>query len=150
MILYLTEHNGYYIIDNCKELNFTQGEKSLANNVQISILMDYYGDVLTKKQRSFLDYYYNDDLSLQEIAENEGITRQGVYDSIKRAEHELFETEEKLGFIKKSKELDKILDAIIRKSDEINDFNLSHDILSREINDMTVEIKSLALSLKGQ
>ena len=73
----------------------------MANNVEITILYDFYGDVLTEKQRDFLNYYYNDDLSLSEIAENEGITRQGVRDAIKRAEAQLYEMEEKLGFAAK-------------------------------------------------
>ena len=42
----------------------------MAKDMQIPVLMDYYGSLLTEKQRSFLDYYYNDDLSLAEIAEN--------------------------------------------------------------------------------
>ena len=50
----------------------------MANNVEITILLDFYGDMLTAKQRDFINLYYNDDLSLAEIAENEGITRQGV------------------------------------------------------------------------
>ena len=58
----------------------------MAKDLGITILLDFYGDMLTEKQRDFLGYYYNDDLSLSEIAENEGITRQGVRDSIKRAE----------------------------------------------------------------
>lgn len=58
----------------------------MANNVEITILLDFYGDMLTAKQRDFINLYYNDDLSLAEIAENEGITRQGVRDAIKRAE----------------------------------------------------------------
>ena len=53
----------------------------MANNVEITILLDFYGEMLTQKQRDFLGYYYNDDLSLSEIAENEGITRQGVRDA---------------------------------------------------------------------
>ena len=56
----------------------------MAKDLGITILLDFYGDMLTEKQRDFLGYYYNDDLSLSEIAENEGITRQGVRDSIKR------------------------------------------------------------------
>ena len=48
----------------------------MAKNLEIAVLLDLYGDMLTEKQRDFLGYYYNDDLSLSEIAENEGITRQ--------------------------------------------------------------------------
>ena len=63
----------------------------MAKNLEIAVLLDLYGDMLTEKQRDFLGYYYNDDLSLSEIAENEGITRQGVRDAIKRAEAQLFD-----------------------------------------------------------
>ena len=65
----------------------------MSKNMEISFLLDFYGDMLTEKQRSMVDYYYNEDLSLAEIAENEGITRQGVRDSIKRAEVQLLEME---------------------------------------------------------
>ena len=68
----------------------------MANSVEISILLDLYGETLTEKQRSYLDCYYNNDLSLSEIAENEGITRQGVRDE------KLFFTEWKKSFIFRS------------------------------------------------
>ena len=67
-----------------------------SKNLDISFLLDLYGGLLTEKQRLFLDFYYNDDLSLAEIAENEGITRQGVYDIVKRAKDQLIKFEEKL------------------------------------------------------
>ena len=54
-------------------------------DLYVSALLDVYGFVLSEKQRTLTEYYYNDDLSLSEIAENEGITRQGVNDLIKRA-----------------------------------------------------------------
>ena len=63
-----------------------RGGNAVAKNLKISDLLDFYGECLTEKQRNFLDYYYNDDLSLSEIAENESITRQGVRDAIKRGE----------------------------------------------------------------
>jgi len=65
-------------------------------------MLDCYGNLLTEKQRCLVDQYYNDDLSLAEISESEGITRQGVRDAVKRAEAQLFETEEKLHFIEKT------------------------------------------------
>jgi len=49
----------------------------MAKNLQIAVLLDYYGELLTEKQRDFISLYYDEDLSLAEIAENEGITRQG-------------------------------------------------------------------------
>ena len=73
----------------------------MAKNLEIPFLLDFYGEMLTKKQHDFLVYYYEDDLSLSEIAENEGITRQGVRDSIKRAEAQLFDMEEHLGLAKR-------------------------------------------------
>lgn len=70
----------------------------MAKNLEISYLLDFYGDVLTQKQREVLEQYYNDDLSLAEIADNFGITRQGVRDSIKRGESTIVELEQKIGF----------------------------------------------------
>ncbi len=65
--------------------------------VNMSLLFDLYGGVLTAKQHDFFQYYYEQDLSLAEIAQNEGITRQGVRDAIARAEETLKDMEEKLG-----------------------------------------------------
>ena len=66
-------------------------------NLKIGFLLDCYGDVLTERRRTVLDYYDNDDLSLAEIADEIGISRQGVRDLIKNAEEELYFYEEKLG-----------------------------------------------------
>ena len=66
-------------------------------NLEIGYLLDFYGDILPERKRDILDLYYNDDLSLAEIAEQLGITRQAVRDSIKKTETELFFYEEKLG-----------------------------------------------------
>ena len=71
----------------------------MSKNLDITLLLDFYGDMLTDKQRSFISYYYNDDLSLSEIAADEGITRQGVRDAIKRAETQLIAMEERLGLV---------------------------------------------------
>ena len=70
--------------------------------VEISLLCQIYGKLLTEKQLNIMDNYYNLDLSLSEIAENEGITRQAVRDIIKKGENKLFEFEEKLGIMKKT------------------------------------------------
>lgn len=66
-------------------------------DLNISFLLDFYGDVLSERKRTVLDYYYNDDLSLSEIADEIGISRQGVRELIKKAEEELHFYEEKLG-----------------------------------------------------
>ena len=65
---------------------------------RMTMLYDFYGEVLTPRQKEFFDLYYNEDLSLAEIADNFGITRQGVRDSIKRGESIILELESKIGF----------------------------------------------------
>jgi hypothetical protein len=115
----------------------------LAKNLEITILLDFYGDMLTEKQRDFISYYYNDDLSLSEIAINEGITRQGVRDAIKRVEAQLFEMESRLELARRFEEMREGLTEIISLADEISEYNLRHG-LSREINDYTVKIKTVS------
>ena len=70
----------------------------MAKDLEMGYLLDFYGEVLTEKQREMLRQYYNDDLSLSEIGENFGITRQGARDAIKHGETTLKELEEKVGF----------------------------------------------------
>lgn len=80
------------------------GEK----NLEVAVLLDFYSELLTEKQRDVIDLYYNEDLSLAEIAEHENITRQGVRDSIKRGEQVLFEMESALRLAEKSRRLESI------------------------------------------
>ena len=70
-------------------------------NLEFSVLLDYYGAVLTDKQRAILTEYYDEDLSLTEIAENYGITRQGVRDAIKHGEATLTDMESRLGYARR-------------------------------------------------
>ncbi len=70
-------------------------------NIEISLLYDFYGQLLSTKQQQAVSLYYNDDLSLSETAQVMGITRQGVRDLVKRSETELYEYEEKLGLYKR-------------------------------------------------
>ena len=76
-------------------------------NLNIGYLLDFYGDVLTERKKDALDAYYNNDMSLAEIAEDMGISRQGVRDIIKKAEEELLFYEEQLGLAKKFDEAQK-------------------------------------------
>ncbi len=70
-------------------------------NIEISLLFDFYGQLLSPKQREAVALYYNDDLSLSETALEMGITRQGVRDLVKRSEAELYEYERKLGLFER-------------------------------------------------
>ena len=67
----------------------------------MTLLFDFYGDLLTDRQKEFYDLYHNEDLSLAEIAENAGITRQGVRDVLVRAENTLEELEAKTGIVRR-------------------------------------------------
>ncbi|MCR5782823.1 MAG: YlxM family DNA-binding protein [Clostridia bacterium] len=118
----------------------------MAKNLDIILLLDVYGSLLTDKQRDFISYYYDEDLSLAEIAENSGISRQGVRDAIKRAETQLLDLEDKLGILRKSKALNNSLNGIISYADTIYNENLN-GALSPVINDMTVRIRSLCEDL---
>ena len=90
----------------------------MEKNIEISILLDLYGKLLTEKQHSLLDDYYNKDFSLSEIAENLGITRQAVRDNLKKGEVNLYELEEKLSLLKKAKSQEKILKGILEKVED--------------------------------
>ncbi len=73
----------------------------MSKDLSISVLMDFYGELLTDKQKDTLELYYDRDYSLAEIAEDMDISRQGVRDFIKRGEKQLYEFEEKLEMVKK-------------------------------------------------
>jgi predicted DNA-binding protein YlxM (UPF0122 family) len=83
------------------------------NITKLNLLFDHYGDFLTKKQKDIFELYYVNDLSLGEIAEICGITRQGVYDVLRRSQDILLNFEEKLGMVKKyicrKKDIEQIL-----------------------------------------
>ena len=79
---------------------------------RMTMLFDFYGEVLTERQKEFFDLYYNEDLSLTEIAEHAGISRQGVRDAIVRSETILRDTEDKLGLVKKYGSYESKLDEI--------------------------------------
>ena len=90
-----------------------------------ALLYDFNGDMLTNRQKEFYDLYYNEDLSLAEIAENYGITRQGVRDVIVRAEAILTELEDKTGIIKRFHkmqqqflEVEEAVNAIAQRNDQ--------------------------------
>lgn len=84
----------------------------MSKNLLICDLLELYGSLLTEKQAHLLELYYFDDLSLSEIAENEGGSRQGAMDVIKRAEKELLKAEDSLGIYKRNKEQTRFIELI--------------------------------------
>ncbi len=91
----------------------------MEKNIEISILSQIYKNMLTEKQFSILDEYYNSDFSLSEIAENYNITRQAVRDNIKSGEIKLYDLEEKLGLMKKTQRQEELISNITSKLDNI-------------------------------
>ncbi len=77
-----------------------------------TMLFDFYGELLTEKQREYFDLHYNEDLSLAEIAESEGITRQGVWDIIRRGEDTLRRYESKTGLVARFSREREIMDRL--------------------------------------
>ena len=104
-------------------------------NMNISFLLDFYGDVLTEKQREILDLYYNEDLSLAEVAESNGLTRQGVRHVIEKAEDELITLENKLGlanhFVKLSNAYDTIASNLLAVSEMVEKDAAKQEIIDR-------------------
>jgi len=90
---------------------------------RMTMLYDFYGELLTERQREFFDLYYNEDLSLSEIAENTGISRQGVRDVIVRAEGVMQEVEDKTGLIRRFMAMKDNLDKIQRSAEELHLIN---------------------------
>ncbi len=117
----------------------------MAKDMKISFLLDFYGDMLTDKQREVVELYYNDDLSLAEIAQNAGITRQGVRDAIKRAEAQLLEMEDRLGFARRFRETRAGLETIHEAAGRIKEYN-EHYSYARGIDENVKRI--LAVSQK--
>ena len=93
------------------------------NAFRMCMLFDFYGPVLTERQQEVFDLYYNEDLSLAEIAEHLGITRQGVRDGIVRSEEILRKFEDKLGLAEKFGRLSEDVKKIISSAETIKQIN---------------------------
>ena len=119
----------------------------MGKNLEISLLLDFYGEMLTEKQRDMVDYYYNDDLSLSEIAENEGITRQGVRDSIKRAEAQMLEMEDRLGLACRFRKISSDIEEIYTLAQTIRQYSAFPGCPS-EVSDSAARIMMLASMLE--
>lgn len=94
-------------------------------DMHIGVLLDFYGDILTERQREMLDYYYNDDMSLSEISDTVRISRQGVRSGIKKGTEILIDLESKLGLAKRFQRV------------------------QTQISDISIELKQLRTSLEN-
>lgn len=89
-------------------------------DMKISLLLDFYGDVLSERRREIMEMYYNEDLSLAEIAEITSISRQGVRDSVKKSEQELISLEETLGLAKRFDNIKREIVSITKQIEELS------------------------------
>jgi len=101
--------------------------------IEISMLYDFYGQLLTAKQRELLKLYYEDNYSLSEIAEEYGISRQGVHDAVKKAEKALHEYESKLGLISKFAATEEAVAAIDSEIDRLIQENRQNGRLTERL-----------------
>ena len=116
-----------------------------SNRLQNCLLLDFYGELLTEKQRECCDLYYNEDLSLGEIAEQLGISRQAVWDNIRRAEGAMQEIENKTGLIRRFSCVQEKLESVSGKLAELAELSEGGikqriESLKDEIDDMKLEV----------
>ena len=104
-------------------------------SVEDLMLLDFYGNLLTDKMRDCLELYLNDDLSLAEIADDAGISRQGAHDTVKRALSQLHSYEEKLGLVARFSEQKKIVEEAIKYIDN-KDYDNASRVLAELKNDL--------------
>ena len=117
-------------------LDYTEQEHDMAKELKFVLLLDCYGELLTEHQRNVMELYYCDDLSLSEIGEPMGITRQGVRALIKRTEGLLLNYEEKLGFAGRLGKMRSCFEALEESAAQINDAELSAKITEQIHNGM--------------
>lgn len=116
---------------------------------RMTMLYDFYGELLTQRQQEFFDLYYNEDLSLAEIAENYGISRQGVRDVIVRAEGIMTEMEDKTGIIKRFYQMQEQLASASGHLDRIIAIN-SGKYFDRELDELARSVKETIEQLKQE
>ena len=97
-------------------------------DMRFPLLLDAYGALLTERKRELLDYYYNEDYSLSEIAELTGLSRQGVRDGIKKAEDELHTLEETLSLVSMTETVSEIAGTLAALAEETTDKDAADQI----------------------
>lgn len=105
-------------------------------NCTIGLLLDIYGELLTERQREILDLYYNDDLSLSEVAQECGITRQGVRDALVKAEEQLKGMEERLKLLEKQRKTERHLTFVLEGLKRLSASGADTEELQKKIEDL--------------
>lgn len=94
-------------------------EKTVEKTIQISMLYDFYGELLTPRQKEVLQYYYEENYSLSETAEELGVSRQAIHDTIHKAEKALRSYEQKLGLVERFKRTEADTQRAVEELDQI-------------------------------
>ena len=115
---------------------------------EMCLLFDFYGEMLTDKQKEMFDLYYNEDLSLAEISEHVGITRQGVRDSIVRAEHTLRDMEQRLGLVARYGRIDPMIDSMLSDVHRLRLIN-SNQLHNPEISRVLARVDENLMAIAG-
>ena len=121
----------------------------MSKDLTIAMLHDFYGELLTDKQSKAIDLYYNDDLSLAEIAEPLGVTRQGVRDAIKRGEKQLLEYEEKLGLITRFLNVGEKLDDILLLIKQMRKYEKTY-VHSSKLSEAMAELEKELTNIRNE
>ena len=111
-------------------------------DMRLSLLLDFYGEILSQRRRELITLYYDEDFSLSEIAEHTGISRQGVRDSIKKSEQELLHLEEKLALAARFENLQKQVDEIC---EDLLILSKTHADLEKPIQEIAWKLKELSI-----
>ena len=112
-------------------------------NLNISLLLDFYGDILSDRQNEMLNMYYNEDCSLAEIAQNFSISRQGVRSVLKKGENILKEMEEKLQLVSRFIKMRDVSSEVAVELENINSL-INNDDISSKIHSIVNKIKEMA------
>ncbi len=110
--------------------------------LEMALLLDYYGGMLTEKQKECFDMRYNQDLSLGEIAEAQGVSRQAVYDNLVRTEALLRRMEENIGAVRRDRAVRGAVREILDAAEELDKLS------NREAGTISQRIKAAANALK--
>ena len=111
----------------------------MSKDLSMAMLYDFYGELLTPKQAQAIDLYYNEDLSLAEIAEPLEISRQGVRDAIKRGEKLLLSMEERLGLVNRFMDLEEKMQEIIQDVETMHRYERNY-VHSKKMSDALTEL----------
>ncbi|HHQ0378002.1 TPA: putative DNA-binding protein [Listeria innocua] len=103
---------------------------------RMNLLFDFYQELLTTKQKSYVSFYYLDDYSLGEIAEEFEVSRQAIYDNIKRTEESLEKYEEKLGMLRKYQQREKLFNQLEAQLTQKN-------FLDEQVKDTLEQLKNI-------